>query len=130
MSAPEDKRESLDVPENPWWSTPDDSARTAREAEQGTLVAGPGVPPLDTRGAVPAEPVTPDPRLLSGDTDPGGFPAQDAAPSSGRRLPFLIGAGIAAAALAVIAAVFGLSGDPGSSTAPATPGPHPAVPSA
>ena len=40
----------------------------------GTLVAGIGVPAVDSRGAVPAEPIVKRP-LMSGDTDPDGFPA-------------------------------------------------------
>ncbi|XRQ06134.1 hypothetical protein ACN3XK_57880 [Actinomadura welshii] len=48
----------------------------------GTLVAGVGVPNIDSRGAVPADPIVKRP-LASGDTDPDGFPAvrpEDAAP--------------------------------------------------
>src|SRR5690606_38965267 len=40
----------------------------------GTLVAGVGVPRVDSRGAVPAAPIVKRP-LMSGDTDPDGIPA-------------------------------------------------------
>ncbi|MEU8796012.1 hypothetical protein [Spirillospora sp. NPDC048819] len=49
----------------------------------GTLVAGVGVPTIDSRRAVPAEPIVKRP-LASGDTDPDGFPAirpEDDAPA-------------------------------------------------
>lgn len=40
----------------------------------GTLVAGPGVPAVDSRRAVPAEPIV-KPPISAGDTDPDGFQA-------------------------------------------------------
>ncbi|QKW39262.1 hypothetical protein HUT06_38875 [Actinomadura sp. NAK00032] len=43
-------------------------------AAPGTLVAGAGVPPVDTRGAVPAEPLV-KPPVSTDDTDPDGFQA-------------------------------------------------------
>jgi hypothetical protein len=93
---------------------------TASRTDTGTLVAGPGVPPLDTRGAVPAEPVMPLPGLffpdsLFPDTDPDGIPVQYAVPApagfsegGGRRPLLVIGGGIVAAALIAALAFAGL----------------------
>jgi hypothetical protein len=52
---------------------PDESA-PATGPPPGTLVAGPGVPPVDSRRAVPAEPIV-KPPIAAGDTDPDGFQA-------------------------------------------------------
>ncbi|MGI5419370.1 hypothetical protein [Actinomadura luteofluorescens] len=59
----------------------------ANPAAPGTLVAGKGVPRVDSRGAVPAEPIV-KPPISPDDTDPEGFPpvppaqggSRDAAP--------------------------------------------------
>ncbi|MFD0538034.1 hypothetical protein ACFQY7_34145 [Actinomadura luteofluorescens] len=59
----------------------------AAPAPPGTLVAGKGVPRVDSRGAVPAEPIV-KPPISPDDTDPEGFPpvppaqggSRDAAP--------------------------------------------------
>ncbi|MGH3392114.1 MAG: hypothetical protein ACRDOO_24840 [Actinomadura sp.] len=166
MSDPDEKpepRDPLDVPDTPWWSVAPVTGDTdvdagtgpgvARDAETGTLVAGPGVPPLDTRGAVPLEPVVPlqDPlppdSFPSGsdarDTDPDGIPVlgadggalpPPAAVSGGgdpRRLPVVIGGGavavvlLAAIVLAGLKALSGPAQDSAAarSTTPATPRP-------
>ncbi|WP_217919174.1 hypothetical protein, partial [Actinomadura sp. BRA 177] len=56
---------------------PEDAApaeETPAAGPPGTLVAGEGVPSVDSRRAVPAEPIV-KPPIAEGDTDPDGFPA-------------------------------------------------------
>src|SRR4051812_40750459 len=62
-------------PVAPWWApqVPDQSEATA-EPLPGVLVAGPGVPVVDTRRAVPREPLVRQVSLAE-TTDPDGFPA-------------------------------------------------------
>ncbi|MEO5874301.1 MAG: hypothetical protein ABIS86_12730 [Streptosporangiaceae bacterium] len=57
-------------PAAPWWdaATPEAKPRVAAESLPGVLVAGPGVPVVDTRRAVPREP------LVRRDTPPGPPP--------------------------------------------------------
>ncbi|WP_285694634.1 hypothetical protein [Actinomadura sp. NBRC 104412] len=89
--------------QKPWWADDDEPAPTApepapeperaaepeeakpeaSESEEaaepeeipGTLVAGTGVPSVDTRRAVPNKPIVERPRPASRDTDPDGIPA-------------------------------------------------------
>ncbi|RKS76129.1 hypothetical protein BZB76_1479 [Actinomadura pelletieri DSM 43383] len=51
-----------------------DDPETTDAVPPGTLVAGVGVPNVDSRRAVPAEPIVKRP-FVSGDTDPDGIPA-------------------------------------------------------
>ncbi|MBA9001269.1 hypothetical protein [Thermomonospora cellulosilytica] len=78
-------------PDKPWWAVDDEDEAPAEDEEPpagendageepqdsprpGTLVAGAGVPPVDTRGAVPAEPLQPETLPVCPDTDPDGIP--------------------------------------------------------
>jgi hypothetical protein len=73
--------------QKPWWADDDEPAVPQAEPEPepepvavqpeeslGTLVAGTGVPNVDTRRAVPNKPIVERPRPASADTDPDGIP--------------------------------------------------------
>jgi len=53
---------------------PDAERQPQAPPRPGTLVAGVGVPPVDSRGAVPAEPLQPETLPSYPDTDPDGIP--------------------------------------------------------
>jgi len=85
--APEPQREPEPVPEPERAAEPEKAKPEKAEPEEapepegipGTLVAGTGVPSVDTRRAVPNKPIVERPRPASRDTDPDGIPAVTAA---------------------------------------------------
>ncbi|MFF4238522.1 hypothetical protein ACFYYL_21845 [Actinomadura geliboluensis] len=74
-AAPADPAPADPAPADPASTDPAATAEPAPAGiSPGTLVAGPGVPPVDSRGAVPAEPLV-KPPVSTDDTDPDGFQA-------------------------------------------------------
>ncbi|RAY15125.1 hypothetical protein DPM19_10375 [Actinomadura craniellae] len=67
----------LGGPNTPWWAASEDENENAAGPPPGTLVAGIGVPSVDSRGAVPAEPLVEPPPSAYPDTDPDGIPVVD-----------------------------------------------------
>lgn len=79
-------------PNTPWWAEPRNASTPAPPespveededppaASPGVLVAGYGVPSIDTRRAVPAQPIEDPPSPSFSDTDPDGIPVMTTRP--------------------------------------------------
>jgi hypothetical protein len=94
--SPDPAPDVVEGPKTPWWAEEPDPVSTAGEAgldgadvddeaaarrttpvvppSPGTLVAGPGVPSVDTRRAIPPEPLVDTPQPQHPETEPDGLP--------------------------------------------------------